>query len=611
MTKYLTFCAALLMGLLTLGCESAQDEPTTETVEPTTGSDNDEVLTQPGFEPAEPELPTFANWEMVTDCPLGTMPLLGQTGCHPVGRACPEGDWPEELPNDVPLLYVQPGGTGDGLSPENPMGSIQQALEAALPQSWVILSKGEYTEPVVSNRDVNIRGACATETLINPIFTDDEQALLDSLSLELTEDFVAGVRIEGEGDRRFEDIGFQSNAIGISIVDVVGTVTLQGIWVHDAVLLGIGVAGSQVDIDSIAVTGVRPTQAGTAGAGMYSVLGSTINVASSYFYQNCFIGFGMKDQGTQVSATDLIVHASSPYPDDHPEFAGSYGWGIQVFDGSSFTGERILSQDNQGAGFVLSGAAPLAEATIDDVVVRGTTSDVNFRNIYTWSGVEMGFGLEVWGGRMNMSRVLLENNQTAGMLATETPLPCSLAGLNCDETFVDATDLTIRGTLPDSRGYYGIGMAVFDGAEVNVERILVEDNSYFGIGAWDGFRAPAETTTAINMKDLQILNTMDSEGNEGTFGDGLIVAYGASAVLENFIIQNNARVGLLVGGKSSSIEATGDFNIGALSGNIIGVNMQTAELNFDANFTDVLVYDNEVDINQDEVEIPSFSLLDY
>ena len=110
---------------------------------------------------------------------------------------------------------------------------------------------------------------------------------------------------------------------------------------------------------------------------------------------------------------------------------------------------------------------------------------------------------------------------------------------------------------------------------------------------------------------VMILNTMDSEGNEGTFGDGLIVAYGASAVLENFIIQNNARVGLLVGGKSSSIEATGDFNIGALSGNIIGVNMQTAELNFDANFTDVLVYDNEVDINQDEVEIPSFSLLDY
>ena len=66
----------------------------------------------------------------------------------------------------------------------------------------------------------------------------------------------------------------------------------------------------------------------------------------------------------------------------------------------------------------------------------------------------------------------------------------------------------------------------------------------------------------------------------------------------------------LSGGESSRVEATGDFHVGALSGNIIGVNLQTAELNFEANFTDVLVYDNDVDINQDEVEIPSFSLLD-
>ena len=70
-------------------------------------------------------------------------------------------------------------------------------------------------------------------------------------------------------------------------------------------------------------------------------------------------------------------------------------------------------------------------------------------------------------------------------------------------------------------------------------------------------------------------------------------------------------MGLLIGGKSSSVEATGHFDIGALSGNVIGVNLQTAELNFDANFSDVWVYDNDVDINQDEVDIPSFSLLNY
>ena len=81
--------------------------------------------------------------------------------------------------------------------------------------------------------------------------------------------------------------------------------------------------------------------------------------------------------------------------------------------------------------------------------------------------------------------------------------------------------------------------------------------------------------------------------------------------MEDFIIRDNARVGLLVGGKSSSIEASGDFNTGAVSGNVNGVNLQTAELNFEASFVDVLAYDNQVDINQDEMDIPSCSLLDY
>ena len=69
--------------------------------------------------------------------------------------------------------------------------------------------------------------------------------------------------------------------------------------------------------------------------------------------------------------------------------------------------------------------------------------------------------------------------------------------------------------------------------------------------------------------------------------------------------------GRQVGGKSSTVEATGNFETGALRGNVIGVNLQTAELNFEANFIDVLAYDDEVDINQDGMDIPSFSLLDY
>ena len=129
------------------------------------------------------------------------MPILGQPGCHNIGRMCPEGDWPDELPSEVPLLFVHPEGSGDGLSMDNPMGSIQMALDSSISGGWVIVAKGEYNESIVSRRGINIRGACAMETLINPEFSPEEEVLLDSLSLELKEDYVAGVRVEGEGGR--------------------------------------------------------------------------------------------------------------------------------------------------------------------------------------------------------------------------------------------------------------------------------------------------------------------------------------------------------------------------------------------------------------------------
>ena len=490
-------------------------------------------------------------------------------------------------------------------------GSSQSAKETSWGGAGVRVLVASSLRKVVSKRGVSLRGACSQETLINPIFSTEDQALLDVLSLELTEPFVAGLTIEGEGARVIEDLGVQSNVIGIAIVDATGPITLRGVWVHHAVALGIGVGRSDVIMENSSVSDVGVTPAGTGGAGMYLVLQSTMTIERSYFTRNCFIGFGMKDVGTEVIARDIIVHASSPYPDDHPELAGSYGWGIQIFDGSKFDGERILSEANQGAGFVLSGPAPLPEANIRDVIIRGTKNDPNFINIYTWAGVEMGFGLEIWGGRMTMSRVLLEDNHTAGMVATETALPCSLAGLLCEETFVNATDLIIRNTKPDSRGFYGIGMAVLDGAEVTAQRVRVENNAYFGIGAWDGFRAAAESPTKLELKDVSVTKTIETEGSEGSFGDGITIAHGASASLENFVIEDNARVGLLVGGDSIGIEASGIFNKGVVRRNIIGVNLQTSELDFEASFSQVSSYENSLNLSQDEMNIPSFSLVSY
>ena len=178
MLKFIPVVGSILLWIAVYGCASSDttneqtgDLEETNQLEEGSAAEDDGVLNQPGFEPTAPDLPSFNDWELPLDCDPGTMPILGQPGCHNIGRMCPEGDWPDELPSEVPLLFVHPEGGGDGLSMDNPMGSIQMALDSSLSGGWVIVAKGEYNEPIVSRRGINIRGACAMETLINPEFS--------------------------------------------------------------------------------------------------------------------------------------------------------------------------------------------------------------------------------------------------------------------------------------------------------------------------------------------------------------------------------------------------------------------------------------------------------
>ena len=72
------------------------------------------------------------------------MPVINKEGCQTIGRVCPTGQWPTDLPTDTPILYVSPGGDGDGMTPANPMGSIQSAHDSAPDGAIIALAKGVY-----------------------------------------------------------------------------------------------------------------------------------------------------------------------------------------------------------------------------------------------------------------------------------------------------------------------------------------------------------------------------------------------------------------------------------------------------------------------------------
>ena len=83
--------------------------------------------------PAPPTLEDgtdFSDWTPKM-CPPGYMAEFGKDNCISIGDPCPEGDWPENLPTSN-VKYVTPGGTGDGSSPQNAAGSIQQMISLSL-----------------------------------------------------------------------------------------------------------------------------------------------------------------------------------------------------------------------------------------------------------------------------------------------------------------------------------------------------------------------------------------------------------------------------------------------------------------------------------------------
>ena len=84
-------------------------------------------------------------------CPPGYVAELGRDNCISIGDECPEGIWPENLP-DSNVKYVTPGGTGDGSSKENPSGSIQAMLNSGVSGMTIALSKGEFNGDVMIGR---------------------------------------------------------------------------------------------------------------------------------------------------------------------------------------------------------------------------------------------------------------------------------------------------------------------------------------------------------------------------------------------------------------------------------------------------------------------------
>jgi hypothetical protein len=202
-----------------------------------------------------------------TGCAMGTMPVLGETTCVPIGDECPSDEWPADLPT-AGVVYVRGGSVnGDG-SKAAPFGTIQKGIAAASPGATVAIAKGTYAELLSISKRVELRGACVT-----------------------------GVTVEGSPAKEVTD-----RTINLTST---GDLTLRNLTVSGA-RWGVFVLGGKLD-----ATGIRI--AGAAGFGVVLTEGASarleaLEIVDTEADLDGGFGRGLEvDNGARVDASRLYV----------------------------------------------------------------------------------------------------------------------------------------------------------------------------------------------------------------------------------------------------------------------------------------------------------------
>jgi len=527
------------------------------------------------------ELPTLtpcpAEWREVADgdvptcdpypgvgpetCGAGEVHFPGEAGCAPVGDPCPPGPFATTLPSAGTIVYVDaaaaPGGDGTLASPYASLASVPWISLAS--GDTVALGKGTYEGSLPLDAGVSVIGACAGETILtgvagpiqavitvtssgepasirNVTVADAPQAgvrLSDGRALSLT-----GVVIERA--RRFGVLA-EDRDTRLTFEDVVVRETLsegggfgRGIYLYSGAHLDAsrlvlarnhetGMLMSDSGTEAVLVdTVVHETLAlesdGSGGSGIDIYEGARLEATRLLVAANHQIGVFAKDVDTEVTLTDVIVRDTSPVR------GGMMGRGINVQDGARLEATRALVSGNSEMGVFAAGVGVVV--VLDDSIVRGTMA----READGLGG--RGINAQE-GGRLEASRVLVEQNTEVGVFAVHAGTEVVLA------------DVVVRDTQPrPSDGTAGRGLYAETGARIEASRLWVERNRDVGV-----FLA-SEGTEAL-LTDVVVRDT-EPEAS-GTGGRGISAQAGARLTASRLLVSNSRECGVFTGETGASI----------------------------------------------------------
>ena len=514
-----------------------------------------------------PILPSLEDGTVFTDwtpkvCPPGYMAEFGKDNCISIGEPCPEGDWPENLPTSN-VKYVMPGGTGDGSSPQNAAGSIQQMLDGSNAGSTIALSKGVFNESIDVTRAQHIVGACARDSTID--------------GLDGVQPSDSTVFIYNAAASSLKNVTIRGNRLGIVVYETLAPVVISGVIVQEALGLGLFIQKGEVELDTALITGTRSMGDGSYGWGTEIKGGSDVVFSQVNFDGNRDVAIDASEESTTVNLSKVVVQNTLVGSD------GTGGRGIQVSDSAQVMVSHLFLTSNQDTTVLVSDLNSRFIAS--DLVIGNTDPELVGGNAR---------GLAVSGGaELNLTRAFLNNTHDVGIFVAE------------EGSSLNGRDILIQNTQSDANGAGGRGMNVQRGARATLSNVFLNGNRDVGLIVFGD-------DTLVNASNLVVLNTRVSACAENTnqdcpwvgggWGDGFVVIGGAEIVLNNFSIQDNARVALYfydvsgTGYETMADPMTGAPTVAAENGNIInnqyGINIRGGSVT-PSDFTMVACYDNE------------------
>lgn len=559
-------------------------------------------------------------------CPEGQVQRPGASECAPLGEPCPSGQWPEPLPAGA--VRVWPPATSPCPAEPGTYCTIGEALQRAPPGAPIALAKGRYVEALRVARDVELIGACASETILAevpgaPILEVTGTASVARVGLTGAQAFevrrgaelhLREVAISGasqpsliSGELRARSIVIDHSTAGLRLEGagraVLAQVLLAGL--ERAVYAGPGttleLAEAAIELGRDAGSGPALEPCGgeqlevAAGAGIVADRAARVRVERSFLRDN---------------ASRAIVASETPLELTEVSIERNTGDGLYTCGGTlSIRRGAILGNDRDAV------RSSGSELTLEDVVHEGNG----------------GVGLRLLDARgATLSRAYLGDNQEHGALVEgSTPgarievLDTELARSGQSSRNDQAAGLIVRGALGvgltrvrmSRNGNYGLNLVSNGGATLT--DVLVNECGYIGLRLACDARytpdcdvTPPEATlvrvavvrasvvgaliesSRVTASELVVSDTASGE----SFQQAGLLVYSANGVparasLDRFVVASSPHAGISV-----ASDASLELRHGEVSFNPVGVHVVPEDFDLTQLENDVVFRENVVDV---------------